>query len=127
MAPVTSPATSLARSSRISGGHVAGGLTQRQPAPDRHRDPQHGQHEQRPHHRTALDEVCTEDRCTRYLLARDVRGGVDNPLIGRYEGSVLFAQTTRLSTRSCCGRPGQGRRFRPAEQKFAATVRRRVG
>ena len=27
------------------------------------------------------------------LLTRDVRGAVDNPLTGRYEGSVLFAQT----------------------------------
>ena len=29
------------------------------------------------------------------LLTRDVRGGSDHPLTGRYVGSVLFAQTAK--------------------------------
>ena len=57
------------------------------------------------------------------LLTRDVRGAVDNPLTGRYEGSVLFAQTTKAFDEiTLPSGPAQGSRFREAEQKFSATV-----
>lgn len=57
------------------------------------------------------------------LLTRDVRGAVDHPTTGRYEGSVLFAQTTKafdeitLPAGAAQGRPSQR-----AEHKFATTV-----
>jgi OmpA-OmpF porin, OOP family len=57
------------------------------------------------------------------LLARDVRGGADNPLVGRYEGSVLFAQTVKdFDEITLPSGPAEGKPFRPAEQKFTATV-----
>ena len=57
------------------------------------------------------------------LLTRDVRGAVDNPLTGRYEGSVLFAQTTKAFDEiTLPSGPAQGKTFKPADQKFAATV-----
>ncbi len=57
------------------------------------------------------------------LLTRDVRGAVDNPLTGRYEGSVLFAQTTKAFDEiTLPSGPAQGKTYKPAEQKFAATV-----
>jgi OmpA-OmpF porin, OOP family len=57
------------------------------------------------------------------LLTRDVRGGADDPLTGRYAGSVLFAQTTRAFDEiTLPSGPAEGETFRPAEQKFAATV-----
>jgi OmpA-OmpF porin, OOP family len=57
------------------------------------------------------------------LLTRDVRGAADNPLTGRYEGSVLFAQTTKAFDEiTLPSGPAQGKTFKPADQKFAATV-----
>ncbi len=57
------------------------------------------------------------------LLTRDVRGGADHPLTGRYAGSVLFAQTARAFDEiTLPSGPAEGETFRPAEQKFAATV-----
>jgi OOP family OmpA-OmpF porin len=57
------------------------------------------------------------------LLTRDVRGAADSPLTGRYEGSVLFAQTTKAFDEiTLASGPAQGKTFRPDEQKFAATV-----
>ena len=57
------------------------------------------------------------------LLTRDVKGAADNPLTGRYEGSVLFAQTTKAFDEiTLPSGPAQGNKFRRAEQKFAATV-----
>src|SRR5215211_8523332 len=57
------------------------------------------------------------------LLARDVRGGADNPLVGRYEGSVLFAQTVKdFDEITLPSGPAEGKKFRAAEQKFTSTV-----
>jgi OmpA-OmpF porin, OOP family len=57
------------------------------------------------------------------VLARDVRGGADNPLIGRYEGSVLFAQTVKdFDEITLPSGPAEGKKFRAAEQKFTSTV-----
>jgi OOP family OmpA-OmpF porin len=57
------------------------------------------------------------------LLTRDVRGAVDNPLTGRYEGSVLFAQTTKAFDEiTLPSGPAQGQKTRREQQKFAATV-----
>jgi OOP family OmpA-OmpF porin len=57
------------------------------------------------------------------LLARDVRGAADHPLIGRYAGAVLFAQTAKAFDEiTLPSGPAEGETFRPAEQKFAATV-----
>ena len=57
------------------------------------------------------------------LLTRDVKGAADNPLTGRYEGSVLFAQTTKAFDEiTLPSGPALGKKFRRAEQKFAATV-----
>jgi OmpA-OmpF porin, OOP family len=60
---------------------------------------------------------------TQVLLTRDVRGAVDNPLTGRYEGSVLFAQTTNsFDEITLPSGPAQGQKTRREQQKFATTV-----
>ena len=57
------------------------------------------------------------------LLSHDVPGAVDNPITGRYEGSVLFAQTTKAFDEiTLPSGPAQGKTYKRAEQKFAATV-----
>ena len=57
------------------------------------------------------------------LLTRDVRGAADHPFTGRYEGSVLFAQTTKAFDEiTLPAGPAQGRPYQRAEQKFAATI-----
>ncbi len=57
------------------------------------------------------------------LLTRDVHGAVDSPLTGRYEGSVLFAQTTKAFDEiTLPSGPAQGKTFKPVDQKFAAIV-----
>ena len=58
------------------------------------------------------------------LLTRDVRGAADSPLTGRYEGSALFAQTTKAFDEiTLPSGPAQGQKTRREEQKFAATVK----
>lgn len=58
------------------------------------------------------------------LLTRDVRGAADSPLTGRYEGSVLFAQTTKAFDEIALpSGPAEGQRTRREQQKFAAMVK----
>lgn len=57
------------------------------------------------------------------LLAADLAGAADHPLVGRYRGSVLLAQTVKaFDELTLPSGPAEGRRFARADQKFAATV-----
>jgi len=69
---------------------------------------------------TAAEEISPEIQA---LLTRDVGGAADHPLTGRYQGSILFAQTGKAfdEIRLPSG-PAEGKTFRPVEQKFASTV-----
>ncbi|MGH9893877.1 MAG: OmpA family protein [bacterium] len=58
------------------------------------------------------------------LFTKDVAGAADNPLTGRYEESVLFAQTTKAFDEVILpSGPAEGETFRRDEQKFTATVK----
>jgi OOP family OmpA-OmpF porin len=56
------------------------------------------------------------------LLTRDLRGAGDHPLVGRYQGSALLAQTVKAYDELVLAAgPAEGRTF-AANQKFAAVV-----
>lgn len=56
------------------------------------------------------------------LLTRDLRGAADHPLVGRYQGSALLAQTVKAFDELVLpAGPAEGRTF-ATNQKFAATV-----
>jgi hypothetical protein len=57
------------------------------------------------------------------LLTRDLRGASDHPVVGRYQGAALLAQTVKaFDELSLPAGPAEGRTFAPANQKFTATV-----
>src|ERR1700733_12511915 len=43
----------------------------------------------------AVPAVAAPDAATQAVMSKDVTGGADNPLLGRYEGSALIAQTQK--------------------------------
>jgi OOP family OmpA-OmpF porin len=56
------------------------------------------------------------------LLTRDLRGAADHPLVGRYQGSALLAQTVKAYDELVLpAGPAEGRTF-SSNQKFAAIV-----
>lgn len=57
------------------------------------------------------------------LFARDLRGASDHPLVGRYQGSALLAQTVKaFDELTLPAGPAEGRTYAANAQKFAATV-----
>jgi outer membrane protein OmpA-like peptidoglycan-associated protein len=57
------------------------------------------------------------------LVTRDLRGAADHPLVGRYQGSALLAQTVKaFDELTLPAGPAEGKVFAPANQKFTATV-----
>lgn len=57
------------------------------------------------------------------LMTKDVRGGTDHPLIGRYQGSALLAQTVKAFDEiTLPSGPADGKTF-ASNKKFSATVR----
>jgi hypothetical protein len=56
------------------------------------------------------------------LLTKDVRGASDHPLIGRYAGSVLLAQTVKAFDELVLPNgPSEGKRFQQTK-KFSSTI-----
>src|SRR6185503_16696982 len=56
------------------------------------------------------------------LLSRDVRGGTDHPLVGRYQGSTLLAQSAKAFDELVLPNgPAEGKTFDRAK-KFTSTI-----
>jgi OmpA-OmpF porin, OOP family len=57
------------------------------------------------------------------ILSSDVRGAGDHPMIGRYEGSVLLAQSRKAFDEIVLpSGPAEGKLYQPKEQKFKSAV-----
>jgi outer membrane protein OmpA-like peptidoglycan-associated protein len=57
------------------------------------------------------------------ILSKDVSGASDHPLIGRYEGSVLLAQSSKAFDEIVLATgPAEGKGYERDKQKYKATV-----